>query len=57
MQGEIPYYGANGVVDYVNDFIFDETLVLLAEDGGNFNEFSMVTPFLMFWILNWGYCS
>ena len=40
MKGDIPYYGANGVVDYVNDYIFDEELVLLAEDGGNFDEFS-----------------
>jgi type I restriction enzyme S subunit len=39
MKGDIPYYGANGLVDYLNDFIFDEELVLLAEDGGNFNEF------------------
>ena len=39
MKGETPYYGANGVVDYLNDYIFDEDLVLLAEDGGNFNEF------------------
>ncbi len=39
MQGDIPYYGANGVVDYVNDFIFNEDLVLLAEDGGHFDEF------------------
>ena len=39
MKGEIPYYGANGVVDFVDDFIFDEELVLLAEDGGNFKEF------------------
>lgn len=31
--GPIPYYGATGVVDYVRDFIFDEDLVLLGEDG------------------------
>lgn len=31
--GDIPYYGATGVVDYVSDFIFDERLVLLGEDG------------------------
>ena len=31
--GNVPYYGATGVVDYVNDFIFDERLVLLGEDG------------------------
>ncbi len=39
MKGGFPYYGANGIVDYLNDYIFDEDLVLLAEDGGNFNEF------------------
>lgn len=31
-KGQIPYYGANGVVDYINDFIFDEPLVLVTED-------------------------
>jgi len=40
MKGSIPYWGANGIVDYVNDYIFDEVIILLAEDGGNFNEFS-----------------
>lgn len=35
MQGSIPYYGASGVVDYVNDFLFDEDLILLGEDGEN----------------------
>ena len=39
IRGNIPYYGANGVQDYINDFIFNETLVLLAEDGGNFNDY------------------
>lgn len=39
MKGEIPYWGANNIMSYVNDFIFDETIVLLAEDGGNFNEY------------------
>jgi type I restriction enzyme S subunit len=39
IQGNIPYYGANGVQDYINDFIYDKTLVLLAEDGGHFNEY------------------
>ena len=36
--GPYPYYGANGVQDYVADFIFDDELVLLAEDGGNFGS-------------------
>ena len=31
--GSIPYYGATGIVDYVKDYIFDERLVLLGEDG------------------------
>lgn len=35
-EGEYPYYGANGIQDYVADYIFDDELVLLAEDGGNF---------------------
>lgn len=32
-QGPIPYYGASGIVDYVDDHLFDEVLVLLGEDG------------------------
>ena len=36
--GEYPYYGANGIQDYVDDYIFDDELVLLAEDGGNFGS-------------------
>ncbi len=36
IQGEIPYWGANGVVDYVDDYLFDEELVLLGEDGAPF---------------------
>lgn len=36
--GIYPYYGANGVQDYIDDFIFDDELVLLAEDGGNFGS-------------------
>lgn len=39
MKGEIPYYGANGIVDFIDSYIFNEDLVLLAEDGGNFMEF------------------
>jgi type I restriction enzyme S subunit len=39
MKGSIPYWGANNVMDYINDFLFDEPLVLLAEDGGYFDEY------------------
>jgi type I restriction enzyme, S subunit len=37
-SGIYPYYGANGVQDYVSEYIFDDELVLLAEDGGNFGS-------------------
>ena len=39
MVGSIPYYGANGVQGYVNRHIFNEELILLAEDGGYFDEY------------------
>ena len=35
MKGDIPYYGASGVIDYVNGYIFDEDLILLGKDGEN----------------------
>jgi type I restriction enzyme S subunit len=34
-KGEIPYYGATGVIDYVKDYIFNENLLLISEDGAN----------------------
>ena len=33
--GDIPYYGASGIVDYIADYIFDEDLLLVSEDGAN----------------------
>lgn len=33
--GDIPYYGASGVVDYVKDYIFDGDYLLVSEDGAN----------------------
>jgi type I restriction enzyme S subunit len=39
-QGNIPYYGANGIQGFIDDYIFDEDLILLAEDGGNFEEYN-----------------
>ena len=38
-KGTVPYYGANGIQDYVKDYIFDGEYILLAEDGGHFDEF------------------
>ena len=37
-EGEYPYYGANGIQDYVSDYIFDGTFILVGEDG------SVITP-------------
>ncbi|TMS79903.1 restriction endonuclease subunit S [Pseudoalteromonas sp. S554] len=35
IEGEYPYYGASGIVDYVDDYLFDEELLLVSEDGAN----------------------
>jgi len=40
--GVYPYYGASGIVDYVKDYLFDENLLLISEDGANL--LSRVTP-------------
>ena len=37
-KGLYPYDGANGQVGWIDGYIFDEPLVLLAEDGGNFGS-------------------
>jgi restriction endonuclease S subunit len=34
-EGTFPYYGASGIVDHVADFIFDEDILLISEDGAN----------------------
>ena len=34
-EGPFPYYGASGIVDYVADYIFDEDILLISEDGAN----------------------
>ncbi len=34
-KGQYPYYGASGVVDYVEEFIFDGDYLLISEDGAN----------------------
>lgn len=34
-KGIYPYYGASGIVDYVDNYIFDEDLLLVSEDGAN----------------------
>ena len=34
-QGCYPYYGAQGIIDYIDDYLFDGTYLLIAEDGEN----------------------
>ena len=40
--GKYPYYGASGIVDYVNNYIFDGDYLLISEDGANL--LARVTP-------------
>ncbi len=39
IPGSYPYYGANGVQGYIGKYIFDDKLILMAEDGGYFDEY------------------
>jgi type I restriction enzyme S subunit len=41
-----PYYGASGVIDMVDDYLFDEPLILVAEDGANLLSRSTPLAFL-----------
>lgn len=34
-NGVYPYYGASGIVDYVDDYLIDDTVLLISEDGAN----------------------
>lgn len=55
MQGEYPYYGASGIIDYVEDYIFDEDLILIAEDGANLLSKSTPLAFVArgkYWVNN-----
>ena len=45
MQGDYPYWGANSIVDYVDQWLFDEELVLLGEDGAPFFDRSRPVAF------------
>lgn len=54
-QGEYPYYGASGIIDYVEDYIFDEDLILIAEDGANLLSKSTPLAFVAtgkYWVNN-----
>ena len=54
-QGVYPYYGASGVIDYIDDYIFDEPLLLLGEDGANIINRSTPLCFIAtgkYWVNN-----
>jgi len=53
-KGPYPYCGANGVIDYIDDYLFDGEYVLLAEDGGYWGPFEN-SAYIMrgkFWVNN-----
>ena len=55
ITGPYPYYGASGIVDYVNGYIFDEELILLSEDGANITDRNYPVCFLArgkYWVNN-----
>jgi len=40
MRGDYPYCGANGVLDFVDGYVIDDDIILIAEDGGYFDEYA-----------------
>jgi type I restriction enzyme S subunit len=54
-QGDYPYYGASGVIDSVDNYLFDEDLVLVSEDGANLLNRSSPIAFVAtgrYWVNN-----
>jgi len=50
--GEIPYYGATSIMDYIDEWIFDGTYLLIGEDGSVMKEDG--TPFVQYiWGKSW----
>ena len=43
--GPYPYWGAGSIMDYVNDYLFDEELLLLGEDGAPFFDYTRPVAF------------
>ena len=55
IPGPYPYYGASGIVDYVDGYLFDEELILLSEDGANITDRNYPVCFLAsgkYWVNN-----
>ncbi|MEC6830688.1 restriction endonuclease subunit S [Photobacterium toruni] len=54
-QGEYDYYGASGVIDTINDYLFDKSLLLIGEDGANLVNRSTPIAFIArgkYWVNN-----
>jgi type I restriction enzyme, S subunit len=54
-QGEFPYYGASGIIDTIDDYLFDGDFLLIGEDGANLISRSTPIAFLAsgrFWVNN-----
>lgn len=55
IQGIYPYYGAAGIIDYINNFIFDGKYLLFGEDGENLISRKVPQAFIVegkFWVNN-----
>lgn len=54
-QGMYPYWGASGIVDYVDDYLFDGEFLLVSEDGENLRTRKTPIAFIargQFWVNN-----
>lgn len=54
ISGQFPYYGASGILDYINNYIFDERLLLIGEDGAKWgaNENTAFIADGKYWVNN-----
>jgi type I restriction enzyme S subunit len=54
-KGQYPYYGASGIIDMVDDYLFDGEYLLIAEDGENLRSRKTPIAFMAkgkFWVNN-----
>ncbi len=54
-QGDIPYYGASGIIDYIDEYIFEGEHLLISEDGANLLARTYPIAFIVtgqFWVNN-----
>ena len=54
-QGKFRYFGAQGVIDFVDDYLFDGKCMLIAEDGENLKSHKLPVAQIVdgkFWVNN-----